>query len=107
MESYPIWLIIAALAVGTFLIRFSFIGLTGTRPLPEALLRYLRYTPVAVLPALVAPMLAWPAATEGITDPARLLAALATVLVGWKTKSLLFAILAGLGVFYGSAALGL
>ena len=38
---------------------------------------------------------------------ARLLAALATVLVGWKTKSLLFAILSGLGVFYGSAALGL
>ncbi|MBS8227391.1 AzlD domain-containing protein, partial [Vannielia litorea] len=47
MEGYPIWLIIAALAVGTFLIRFSFIGLTGTRPLPEGLLRYLRYTPVA------------------------------------------------------------
>lgn len=107
MQGYPIWLIIAALAVGTFLIRFSFIGLTGNRPLPEGLLRYLRYTPVAVLPALVAPMLAWPAATDGVTDAPRLLAALATVLVGWRSKSLLFAILAGLVVFYGTAALGL
>ncbi|SIO21682.1 AzlD domain-containing protein [Vannielia litorea] len=107
MSGYPVWLIIAALAVGTFLIRFSFIGLTGNRPLPPALLRYLRYTPFAVLPALVAPMLAWPAATDGTADPARLLAALATVLVGWRSKSLLFAILAGLVVFYGAAALGL
>ncbi|MCO6384037.1 MAG: AzlD domain-containing protein [Vannielia sp.] len=107
MQDYPIWLIIAALAVGTFLIRFSFIGLAGSRPLPETLLRYLRYTPVAVLPALVAPMLAWPAATGGEADPARLLAALATVVVGWRMKSLLFAILAGLAVFYGATALGL
>lgn len=107
MENYPVWLIIAALAIGTFLIRFSFIGLTGNRPLPEGLLRYLRYTPVAVLPALVAPMLAWPAATDGVADPARLIAAAATVLVGWRSKSLLFAILAGLAAFYGAQAAGL
>jgi len=101
MNGYPVWAIIAALGVGTFLIRFSFIGLMGDRPLPDRLLRYLRYTPVAVLPALVAPMLAWPAAENGVTDPARIAAAVATVAVGWRTKSLLFAILAGLLAFYG------
>lgn len=102
MNGYPVWTIIVALALGTFLIRYSFIGLLGTRPLPDRLLRYLRYTPVAVLPALVAPMLAWPAATGGVTEPARLLAALATVLVGWRSKSLLFAVIAGLAVFYAA-----
>ncbi|MBS8229020.1 AzlD domain-containing protein [Vannielia litorea] len=52
-------------------------------------------------------MLAWPAATDGVTDAPRLLAALATVLTGWRSKSLLFAILAGLGAFYGATwALG-
>ncbi|MDF1873866.1 AzlD domain-containing protein [Vannielia sp.] len=105
VSGYPIWAIIAALAVGTFLIRYSFIGLIGNRPLPPWLLRHLRYTPVAVLPALVAPMLAWPAATGGETDPARLIAAGLTVLVGWRTKSLLWAVLAGLISFYASMSL--
>ena len=28
------WIVILALAVGTFLIRFSFLGIIGSRPLP-------------------------------------------------------------------------
>ena len=39
--------------IGTFLVRFSFLGLIGNRDLPPWLLRHLRYTPVAVFPALV------------------------------------------------------
>ena len=51
-----IWVIILALALGTYLIRLSFLGLVGRRPLPPAVLRLLRYTPVAVLPGMVAPL---------------------------------------------------
>ena len=43
-----IWFIIIALGIGTFLIRFSFLGLIGARDLPEWILRHLRYTPVGI-----------------------------------------------------------
>ena len=74
-----IWLLIALLGVGTYLIRFSFLGLIGDKKQPDWLLRHLRYTPVAVLPGLVAPLVVWPEATGGDPDPARLAAAVATL----------------------------
>ena len=55
----------------------------------------LRYTAVAVLPALVAPQVIWPAAMQGHPDPARLLAAAVTVAAGLLTRHTLWAILAG------------
>ena len=66
-----IWLIIPAMAVGTYLIRLSFLGLLGERKMPDWVLRHLRYTPVAVIPGLVAPLVIWPQATGGEMDPAR------------------------------------
>ena len=48
-----IWVVIAGLAAGSYLLRFVFIGLIGDRPLPEWLLRHLRYTAVGIIPALV------------------------------------------------------
>ncbi len=90
-----IWLIVAALGIGTFLIRFSFLGLIGNRKLPPWVLRHLRYTPVAVLPGMVAPLALWPQATGGETDPARLLAALATFGVGLATRSVFAAVIGG------------
>lgn len=95
-----IWLIIAGLAAGTFLIRFSFLGLVGDRPLPGWLLRHLRYTPVAVLPGLVAPLVLWPGATGGESDPARLAAAFATLAIGYTTKNVLAAIIGGAVALY-------
>ena len=90
-----IWLIILALGVGTYLIRFSFWGLVGSRDLPPWLLRHLRYTPVAVMPGLVAPLVLWPEATGGNPDPARLTAAIIALGLGWWTKNVLLAILGG------------
>jgi branched-subunit amino acid transport protein len=94
-SAFQIWLIIVVLGIGTFLLRWSFLGALGNRELPEGVLRMLRYTPVAVLPALVAPLVVWPAATNGETDPARIAAATATVAVGVLTKNVLLAIMAG------------
>ena len=100
-----IWTIIVLLGIGTFLIRFSFLGLIGHRPLPHWVLRLLRYTPVAVLPGLVAPLVLWPQATDGATDPARLLAALATVAIGVATRNTLLAIAAGAVTLYASLSI--
>lgn len=100
-----VWAIIVVLGIGTWLIRFSFLGLIGNRPLPEWVLRHLRYTPVAVIPALVAPLVLWPPATGGETDPARLAAAAATLAVGMLTRSVFGAIAVGMGVLYAVQAL--
>lgn len=91
-----IWAIIAALGVGTYLIRFSFLGLIGDRQIPEWILRHLRYTAVAILPGLVAPLVVFPAATEGTPEPARITAAIVTLSVGYATKSVLKAMITGI-----------
>ncbi len=95
-----IWGIIAALAVATFLIRFSFLGLIGNRAMPPIVLRLLRYTPVAVLPGLVAPLVLWPAATGGQPDAVRLLAAAVALAVGLWTRQVIWAILSGFAALY-------
>lgn len=101
-ESYPIWLIIFVLAVLTYLIRFSFLGIIGNRALPDWILRHLRYTGVAVLPGMVTPLVFWPAATNGQTDPARLLAAVVTLSVGSLTKNVYAGLISGgLTLFLG------
>lgn len=102
MSTLEIWTIILLLGVGTFVLRFSFLGMIGGRPMPAWVLRHLRYTPVAVLPALVAPAVAWPPATGGETDPARLLAAVATVAIGLATRSALWSIVGGAVTLYGA-----
>ena len=50
------WLLVVVLGIGTYLIRLSFLGLLGNRPLPLWLVRSLRYTAVAVLPAPPRPL---------------------------------------------------
>lgn len=104
-SSAEIWIIIAILAVGTFFIRFSFLGLIGDRPMPPLVLQLLRFTPVAVLPGMVAPLVIWPAATAGQPDLVRMIAALATLAIGLWTKNVLWGILGGAATLY--AGLGL
>lgn len=96
LDDYTIWSVIIALGIITYLIRFSFIGFMAGRETPPWALRLLRYVPVSVLPALVAPAIVWPQATGGETDPARLLAALATLAAGALSRSAPIAFLAGL-----------
>jgi branched-subunit amino acid transport protein len=95
IDRIDFWIVTVGLGLGTYAIRFSFLGMLGNRPLPAWMVRCLRYTAVAILPALVAPAVLWPAATEGQPDPARLLAAVATILAGFLTRSMMAAIAAG------------
>ena len=104
MTDAQIWLIIAIMGAGTFFIRFSFLGLIGERPMPPFVLRLLRFTPVAVLPGMVAPLVLWPAATDGTTDPIRIIAAFVTVVVGFWRKNVLQAVIAGVVCFYAGTA---
>lgn len=100
-DPVTLWTVIIGLAIGSFALRFVFIGLVGDRPLPAWLLRHLRYTAVAILPALVTPLVIWPAATGGTPDLPRIAAAASTIVVGLLTKNVIAAIFAGAGTLYG------
>lgn len=93
------WTVTILLGIGTFLIRFSFLGILGDRDIPNWLMAHLRYTAVAVFPALVTPLVLWPEVTGGTFDPARLIAAAAVFLVGLRFNAV-FAIVAGMGSLY-------
>lgn len=101
IDSTTFWIVVPILAIGTYVIRFSFLGAIGNRALPVGLRRALRYTAVAILPGLVAPAVVWPAATGGTPDPARLAAALVTLGVGVVFRSTIAAILAGGCTLFG------
>lgn len=99
-DPVTLWTVIIGMAIGSFALRFLFIGLVGNRAMPPWVLRHLRYTAVAFLPALVAPLVIWPTATGGQPDLARLLAALMTIVVGLATKNVIPAMLAGAATLY-------
>lgn len=95
IDEATLWFVILALGAGSFGLRFVFLGLIGDRPLPDWVLRHLRYTAVSVLPALVAPLVLWPRATGGEPDPVRLAAAFVTLGVAYVWKNVLAAMAAG------------
>jgi len=95
MDQSTIWAIILLLGLGTFVLRFSFLGLVGRKPMPEWVLRLLRYTPVAVIPGLMAPAVLLPAEGEALPDLVTLVAVAVTLVVGLWTKKALWAMIAG------------
>lgn len=99
-DPVTLWTVIFGLAVGSYLLRFLFIGFVGKRAMPAWLLRHLRYTAVAMLPALVAPLVIWPQATGGTPDAPRMAAAAVTLAVGYVWKNILLAIACGAVTLY-------
>ncbi|MEM7439986.1 MAG: AzlD domain-containing protein [Pseudomonadota bacterium] len=93
--SVQIWVIITALAVGTFFFRWSGLGLLGGRELPPWVLRHLRYTAVAILPGLIAPFVLWPPATGGVPDASRLAAAAVVFGLAVGTRNVVLAVISG------------
>ncbi|MDA7428259.1 AzlD domain-containing protein [Primorskyibacter aestuariivivens] len=105
IDKVELWTVIIGLGLGSYLLRLTFIGFVGHRPLPQWLLRHLRYTAVAFLPGLVAPLVVWPAATGGTPDPTWLSAAAVTLGLGIWTRNVLAAILGGVVTFALGVAL--
>ena len=105
IDKAELWLVIIALGIGSYAMRFVFIGLIGDRPLPPWILRHLRYTAVAVLPGLVAPLVVWPQATEGVLDLPRLIAAMMTLAVGLWTRNVLLSITIGAVTLFAGLAI--
>jgi branched-subunit amino acid transport protein len=101
IDKSTLWIVILGLGAGTFGLRFVFLGLIGSRNIPEWVLRHLRYTAVAMLPAIAAPMVLFPAGGEVVLDTPRMAAAVVTLVTGYLSRNLMAAVLAGAGTLYG------
>ncbi len=100
IDTVNLWIVIIGLGIGSFAFRFVFLGLIGNRPIPPWILRHLRYTAVAIIPALVAPLVMMPKATGGEFDIPRFSAAMMALLVGYFTKNVLWSMFSGAVALY-------
>jgi branched-subunit amino acid transport protein len=96
-----IWAVILVIGILTYLLRLSFILLQGHWQLPHAFQRGLRFVPVSVLTAIFIPELLMQEGSFYLAlDNPRLVAGAAAILVAWRTKSPVWTIAAGMGVFW-------
>jgi len=103
IDSGLVWLVVVILAVGTFLIRVSFIELFELLDdLPEWVEDALRFIPVAVLTAIVLPHIVTLDASFAVSISERkLLAGAVAAVVAWRTENMLATIAVGMGLLWG------
>jgi branched-subunit amino acid transport protein len=96
-----IWIIMIILGLLTFATRLSFIVLLERINLPRNFQRALRFVPIAVLSAIIAPELGYTNNVLAVspTNP-RLLAGLIATFVAYKTKSVIWTISIGMAIFW-------
>jgi branched-subunit amino acid transport protein len=95
-------ILIAGMTAVTFLVRYAFFALGERVAFPPLVQRALRYVPVAVLTAIVVPMVLLPDGSHWQLGwrNAWLLGALATGVIAWRFNHLLAAIGGGMVVFF-------
>jgi len=94
--------LIAGMAAMTFLVRYGFFALGERITFPPLVHRALGYVPVAVLTAIVVPMVLLPDGAHwqiSLRNP-WLLGALVTAGIAWKWRHLLGSIAGGMAVFF-------
>ena len=96
-----IWLLIFAVGAITYTARLSFIALFARRSVPPPVARALRYVPVAMLTALIVPMVlpGPPLFVPALPTP-RMTAALLAGVVAWVTHSTPKTLVAGMAALW-------
>jgi branched-subunit amino acid transport protein len=85
----------------TFALRLSFVQLSERLHMPAWLEQGLRFVPAAVLSALIMPAFLYPDDVLALSlGNERLLAGLLAALVAWRTRNVLFTIIAGMGALW-------
>lgn len=97
-----IWLLVAALGIGTFALRLSFIQAHAwIDEFPPTVERSLAFIPAAVLAALVFPeLLPYEALVSRSVLSPELLAGGVAAVVAWRTESMIATIAVGMGVLW-------
>lgn len=101
-DSVGLWLLVAAMAAGTFALRVSFIELfTHLDTVPVGIETSLRFVPPAVMAALVAPAVLLGDGGLAISlANDRLLAGILGAAVAWRTGSVVGTIVAGMAALW-------
>lgn len=101
MSTAALWTTIIIGGVITFALRWSFIALAGIMTLPRPLQNALQYVPAAVLAAIVLPevLVQHQQIAVSVTNW-RLLAAAVAAFVAWRTRSILYTIVAGMAALW-------
>ena len=95
------WLIVLGMGVVTFAIRMSMILGSGRLTISEPLRRALRFAPAAVLSAIIAPELLQPGGGLDLSlANERLLAGLLAIIVAWRTDSMIWTVVIGMGALW-------
>lgn len=95
----PVWPAILAIAVGTFVLRFSFLYLVERfEAVPPRLELALTFVPAAVIAALVAPALLVVDGSPALVGNERLLAGAVAAVVAWRTENVLATAVVGVAV---------
>lgn len=97
------WYVLGAvlvLALCSLLTRAGYMLFGDYLPLPEGLLRALRYAPAAALTAIIIPeILPWQPGTVPSLD-VKAVAALFAILLFWKTRNSLLVIVGGMAAYW-------
>ncbi|MFO7942129.1 MAG: AzlD domain-containing protein [Bacillota bacterium] len=101
MDTTTIMWITAGIAVGTFLLRLSFIQIFANREVPELLEDLLRYVPSAAVSAIILPAVL---IVDGSLDLSlgneRILAGAVALIVALRTRSFPMTVGVGMGIFW-------
>ena len=99
MSNHKLMLILGMAAV-TFACRYPVLALVSRMPLPERVLRAMRYIPPAVLTAIIVPAVLMPQGRiEANYHNGYLVAGVVAALIAWRGKNLLLTIVAGMVFF--------
>jgi branched-subunit amino acid transport protein len=106
MSINEIWLV-GGMFLVTFLVRYLPFGLAGSLKIPEPLEQALKYVPVSVLMAIVAPAIL---IQDGLSiqihyENHYLMGGIGALMAGFWKKNLLFTIVVGIVVFYSTRLL--
>ena len=95
-------LLILGMAIATFSIRYVMFGASSRIKLSPSLLNALRYVPPVVLSAIVVPEVLLSEGGLSVSFlNARLVGAIAAIVISSLTRNLLLTIVVGMGVFFG------
>ena len=91
-------LLIAGMMLVTFGARYPVLVLVGRMPLPQPVLRALKFVPPAVLTAIITPAVLFPRDDQLFIHYSNeyLIAALVALLVAWRSKNVLLTIVTGM-----------
>jgi len=102
-DAIKLWAIIVSVGAANLLVRLSFIALLANKTMPQLLTRALRYVAVAMITALVLPMVLTTTAAPAVMafwPNAKLIAALIALVVAFFTRSTCWTLVAGMGALW-------